>query len=243
MFDKDNISKLRSVPDIKESYEIGRDTTDSSKQPNIWLPESHQIPGFEEFFLDFYEQVYQLQLQILAGLAKGLGIDPSFLLDYHRNGDCQTRLLHYPSVKESILRSGQGERIAAHSDFGTITLLWQDEVGGLEVESPPGSGIFVAAPYIPGTVLVNLGDFLQRWSNDVLRSTVHRVVAPPLQEGEVEDGERVSRERFSIVQFMSCDYEKVVDCLPGCWSEERPKRYAPTNALEYVQMRMAALYS
>lgn len=147
----------------------------------------------------------------------------------------------------SLLTGGTKSRISAHSDFGTLTLLFQDAIGGLEIESPPASGSFIPVPPIPGSVLVNVGDLMERWSNGRWRSTVHRVVAPPPDpekrgQGLQDDGE-VCKARYSIPFFATADPETVIEALPGCWSEDNPKKYGPVTAWGYVQMRMAALYS
>jgi len=117
-------------------------------------------------------------------------------------------------------------------------MLFQDDVGGLEVESPHQKGVFLPAPPIPGAVVFNIGDFLQRWSNDELKSTLHRVRAPPAKAGDAG----ISRERFSIPYFLSADRNKVIDALPGTFDENRPKKYDPITAGEYIDFRLNATY-
>jgi isopenicillin N synthase-like dioxygenase len=182
-------------------------------------------------------------MELLRLVALGMGLEEEYFINYHKHKDNQIRLLHYPPVEESLLRQGKAERIAAHTDFGTITMLFQDDVGGLEVENIKEKGNFTPAPYIPNTAVVNIGDFLMRWSNDELKSTMHRVRAPPLtkDEGEISKN-KMTKARHSIVYFMGADLEKTVDCVPGCWGSGRPKKYEPVNAMEYIQMRMEALY-
>lgn len=91
---------------------------------------------------------------------------------------------------------------------------------------------------------MNIGDLMERWSNGRWRSTVHRVVAPPVDEEKLKEGrEEVLKARYSIPFFATADPETVIEALPGCWDEEeRPKRFEKTTAWEYVQMRMAASY-
>jgi isopenicillin N synthase-like dioxygenase len=186
---------------------------------------------------------------VLRALALALDLPSETQLSTtHAKSLFQLRLLHYPPVPASFLQDGSKSRISAHSDFGTLTLLFQDAIGGLEVESPPHSGMFRGVRPIPGTVLVNVGDLMERWSNARWRSTVHRVVAPPVGvEGQGlggEDGERVCPTRRSIPFFATADPETVIEALPGCWDEEtNPKRFDSVTAWGYVQMRMAALYS
>jgi len=185
---------------------------------------------------------------ILRALATALSL-PSLtqLSSTHAKSLFQLRLLHYPPVPLSVLTEGTKSRISAHSDFGTLTLLFQDAIGGLEIESPPTSGTFIPVPPIPGTVLVNVGDLMERWSNGRWRSTVHRVVAPPPDperrgQDQLEDGD-MCKARYSIPFFATADPETVIEALPGCWDEENPRKYDPVTAWDYVQMRMAALYS
>lgn len=120
---------------------------------------------------DFFDTCYNVELDLLRAIEVGMDLPEGFFREYHTKRDNQIRLLHYPPVESELLRDGKMERIAAHSDFGTMTLLFQDEVGGLEVEDMHVKGKFNPAPFIPGTVIVNIGDFLQRWSNDTLKST------------------------------------------------------------------------
>lgn len=165
------------APDLKESFECGRE--DDPVMPNIWLPDG-VLPGFKEACTDFYWACREiLEVNFLRALALGLGVSEDYFLQYHTNADNQLRLLHYPSVPVKRLEQEEVTRIGAHSDYGSITLLFQDNAGGLEVEDPNKPGEFRSATPVDGAVIVNAGDFLQRWSNDILRSTVHRVRAPP----------------------------------------------------------------
>ncbi|KAL4805121.1 hypothetical protein BDV18DRAFT_152968 [Aspergillus unguis] len=241
VFDDAGIAQRRAVPDVKESYEIGNETDETMK--NIWIPEE-SLPGFRGFFNMFFEECSRLETLLLRLLAIGMGLDESFLLEFHKNRTNQCRLLHYPPVEESLLKTGKAERIAAHTDFSTMTILFQDSVGGLEVESIHEKGKFVPAPYIPGTAVVNIGDLLMRWSNHELRSTMHRVSAPPLEgggDGE-EEKERMTRERYSIPYFVSPDRDSIIECLPTCYGEGRPKMYEAIRSSEYIAMRMNATY-
>jgi isopenicillin N synthase-like dioxygenase len=137
---------------------------------------------------------------------------------------------------------GVKDRCSAHSDFGTITLLFQDSNGGLEVEDPQAPDSFLPVPPVPGTVIVNCGDLMQRWSNGRWRSGVHRVVAPPVDTAASADaGEEVLKARYSIPFFAAPDAEALIEPLPGCWDETNPKKFEPITAWDYVMMRMAAI--
>ncbi|OAA55790.1 oxidoreductase, 2OG-Fe(II) oxygenase family [Niveomyces insectorum RCEF 264] len=241
VYDQESIGELRKVPDFKESFEMGRETDTAT--PNIWFPEE-DLPGFRAFFMRFFDVGYGLELDILRAIALGMGFDDvDYFVAYHQNRDNQIRLLHYPPVEDALLRGGSLERIASHTDFGTMTLLFQDAVGGLEVEDVHTPGLYHPAPYIRGTVVVNIGDFLQRWSNDRLKSTMHRVRAPPLAEGATGvNGGKLTKARRSMPYFVTADREKIIDCLPGCFGPDNPKKYEPINSGEYVKRRLNATY-
>ncbi|PHH92044.1 hypothetical protein CDD83_9162 [Cordyceps sp. RAO-2017] len=236
IFDRKAAGLKAKIPDIKESFEVGSD--DNLRMPNIWPPEE-DIPGFRDFFLRFYDSCYGIEVKLLRTIAAGMGLPQNYFLDFHSRQNNQIRLLHYPPVRESLLRDGKVECIGAHTDFGTMTLLFQDEVGGLEVEDIHDRGRFIPAPYVPGTAVVNIGDLLMRWSNDELKSTLHRVRTPPCA-GAGDD--RMTMTRYSIPYFICADGDRTIDCVPGCFGPDRPKKYEPINCNDYIDMRMNAIY-
>lgn len=137
------------------------------------------------------------------------------------------RLLYYPArSKEEIdeLQPGIGD----HSDYGCFTVLRQDSCPhALQVRSPGG---WIDATPIPGSFVVNIGDQIARWTNDVYVSTRHRVL-PALD-----------RDRYSVPFFFGCDDEVDMEPIPTCVSEDRPNRYKVMKAGEYVQMRLNETY-
>ena len=198
------------------------------------------------FMEHFFTLCDSLVHSILKALATSLSLQEERLSNTHAKSLFQLRLLHYPPVPAAFLTSNQKSRISAHSDFGTLTLLFQDSVGGLEIESPPSSETFLPVKTIPGTVLVNIADLMERWSNGRWRSTVHRVVAPPthLERTASHPGDdEMCKARYSVPFFATADPETVIEALPGCWSADNPKRFESVTAWDYLQMRMAALYS
>lgn len=242
-------AQRKQTPDCKESFEAGNaaDTT----QPNIWPPEE-VLPGFRAFVQDYFALCARLVTQLLDALSLALSVPDPGLATTHSQQLFQLRLLHYPSLPLASLQEKRAARIAAHSDFGSLTLLWQDSVGGLEVARPDDAEAFVAVQPVEGAVLVNVGDLLARWSNGRWVSAVHRVGAPR-GEGEAagcEEGgethkgeEQMVPDRYSIPFFAAPDPETLIEALPGCWDGEgRPKMYESVTCREYVQMRMAALY-
>lgn len=228
---------ILQTPDYKESFECGNVMDEA--QPNIWLPED-KLPGFRAFMEEYFMQCSNLIHSILDALTIALKVPEPGLSPTHSESLFQLRLLHYPSIDTEQLRNNERSRINAHSDFGTLTLLFQDNVGGLEIEDPAKLGTFRAAEPIQDTVLVNIGDLMARWSNDRWRSSVHRVGLPPASQDN--NGGLVVPDRYSIPVFATANMEAVIEALPGCWSEDTPKKYEPVTAWGYVQMRMAALY-
>jgi isopenicillin N synthase-like dioxygenase len=229
------------TPDYKESFESGN--INDEAQPNIWLPET-KLPGFQIFMQRYFTECAGLIHSILDALSIALEVPGPGLSPTHSESLFQLRLLRYPSIEAEQLRNNERSRINAHSDFGTLTLLFQDNVGGLEVQDPTKPDEFRVAEPIEDTVLVNIGDLMARWSNDRWKSSVHRVGLPAALENATRDGGRglVVPDRYSIPVFATPNMDTVIDALPGCWNQEKPKKYEPVTAWGYVQMRMAALY-
>jgi len=176
----------------------------------------------------------------MRSIAIGLDLQDNFFDDKIHEQYHNLRLLSYPAIKTDILRKEGQARAGAHSDYGTLTLLFQDSVGGLEVQNPHTQQFQPAAP-VPGTIVVNVGDLLSRWSNDVLRSTLHRVVAPPATK--INDHEQMTPKRQSIAFFCNPNGGALVDCLPSCYDPSRAKKYAPVTTEQYIVQRLSDTYS
>ncbi|KAJ5505779.1 Oxoglutarate/iron-dependent dioxygenase [Penicillium expansum] len=228
--------QLREVTDIKESYDIGSDK--NTTQPNQWLPE-HSLPGFRDFMDRFYWECFRVGGEVLQALAVGLELDENHLLEKHSGHNNQLRLLHYPPIPAEAIETERAARCPAHTDWSSITLLFQDDCGGLEVEDASSPGKFVSATPIKNAIVMNVGDLLQRWSNDLLRSTSHRVTLPQLPD-RFEGTDRMTRRRFSIPYFMAPDPDSVIECIP-CVGEGAAK-YEPITQAGYNQMRASMQY-
>lgn len=160
---------------------------------------------------------------LLRVLAVQLGAGPDFFAERMTDPQCRLRFLHYPQVGPDAA----GDRSVPtlpHTDYGALTLLATDGVPGLEVRPVGRTWTPVVAP--AGSLVVNLGDMLARWTNDVYRSTVHRVVGHP------------GSDRISIPFFVNPDPATVVDCIPACVTPDRPCAYGPTTAGEFLRMRI-----
>ena len=196
-------------------------------------------------------------------MALGLTSEQS-LGQYHTNSDFKIDLIHYPAVPANLARSSRLARNPAHSDFGTLTLLFQDEVGGLEIadmsstssETSVGAekdGKFIQVDPKPGTIIVNIGYLLMRWSNGRWKNTVHRVSEPPLSEQhrshdlscshtkEKDSDTTVIPERYSIAYFSNPNHDTIIEALPACLEDQAP-RWKPLNAGEYLNRKRAAMF-
>ncbi|KAF2847609.1 Clavaminate synthase-like protein [Plenodomus tracheiphilus IPT5] len=202
--------------DHKESYEHRR-----FKNPAC--PNDAELVGFRKTMDAFYEQCYVLGMQVLKCLAIAMDLGDDFFTDITKQADPQLRILHYPSIEKKIIEQEGHARIIPHTDFGLCTLLFQDSVGGLEVD-PFHTGDFKAALPVPGTVLINIADLLQRLTNDRCRSTMHRVVSPKAA-GDILPS------RYSIPFFIHPDPDAIID--PVIKDKDEIKRYEPVNAGEW----------
>lgn len=177
---------------------------------------------------------------LMRGIALGMGLYADFFDDFVMTGDNTLRLLHYPAVLPGGFEGGKRVRAGAHSDYGSVTLLFQDQRGGLQVERSGGKGGWLDVEPREGTIVVNAGDLLARWSNDMIRSTKHRVVEPPFMGKEKEEGHPP---RYSVAYFCNPDFDKYIEALPGTWEdEEGGKKYEGINSGEYLVQRLSATY-
>ncbi|CAF9904172.1 MAG: hypothetical protein HETSPECPRED_003395 [Heterodermia speciosa] len=219
--------------DQKESFEIGRDNEEAHL--NEW-PEGDV--EFKEVMLEFFQCCKQLHAVVMKSIALGFKLDPDYFADFVKQGDNTLRLLHYPAVPATAFVNGR-VRAGLHSDYGSITFLFQDSRGGLQVEKLDGG--FVDVTPIEGTIVMNAGDLLSRWSNGVIRSTRHRVVEPPLKTAMEED--RGYPPRYSIAYFCNPDFDKTIEALPGTWEDcKEGKKWAPVNSGDYLAQRLTATY-
>ena len=185
---------------MKESYDIGSERDELYN--NIWPP-GGVFDSFQPTFTSFFSACYRIELAILEAISLGLGLPAQTLSQLHAAQSNELRLTHYPAVSRGDF--AHSTRIAAHTDFGTITLLFQDSVGGLQMELPPGSGKFVDIESGgPHECILNVGDCLHKWTG--LHSARHRVHLPELPQGEkTQLADDVVDERFSIAYFAKPD--------------------------------------
>lgn len=237
---QDEVSKERAGnPDLKESIEIGREGVEG--QPNHWpdFPGDDEGARFKRVMLEFWLQCKEAHRLVMSAIALGLGLGEGFFNEYVQTGDNNLRLLHYPPVSREVFEKNQGQvRAGAHTDYGSITLLWQDGRGGLQVQADDGDWKDVVP--VPQTVVVNAGDLLARWSNDRIKSTKHRVVEPPAKiAGDAQEYPA----RYSIAYFCNPDYDRMIEALPGTYDGNRgEKKYPGVLTEDYLVQRLTATY-
>lgn len=217
--------------------EIGREG--EADHPNEW-PDRFDNAGveFTEFMKAFHTQLSHLHTEVMRAIAVGL-MGPSgesYFDSFTDVNDNTLRLLHYPAVSKSVFKVNPNQvRTGAHSDYGSITLLFQDDVGGLQVKSPKGT--WVPATPVPGTIVVNAGDLLARWSNDMIVSTKHRVIQPPPKpdDNNDEDSKAMYPSRYSIAFFCNPNFSRYIEALPGTFGGDLgEKKYPGINSGEYL---------
>ena len=240
----DQTEKTQGVPpDLKETMEIGREGVDG--MPNRW-PDHLDDDGrrFKETMLGFFDNCKALHTEVMRAIALGMNLPEHHFDSFVDAGDNNLRLLHYPEVKRHVFQSNPSQvRAAEHSDYGSITLLFQDRRGGLQVRSPHGT--FVDVTPIPDTVVVNAGDLLARWSNDLIKSTRHRVVEPPLipTGGDAAEQPDVYPDRYSIAYFCNPNHNRWIEALPGTYDAGeslRPAKYPGILTGDYLVQRLQA---
>ena len=219
-------------PDYKEFFQLGLDLPADDPdvlagQPlrgaNAW-PDG--LPEFRRDMETYFDAVAACGQDLLRGVALSLGIEANFFTDKYAKPLQRTQAVYYPPQPASLGDDQFG--VAAHTDFGNITLLWQDDNGGLEVQTLAGD--WIAAPPVPGTLVVNVGDLLGRWTNDRYLSTPHRVV------------NRSGRERISIATFYDPTYTAVIDPRDLGLPDSMESKYEPTTAGAHILGRIDASF-
>lgn len=221
-------AKDAQYPDLKEFWHVGRELPQGSKYaaempPNLW-PE--EVPGFREAALALYRALDALGSRVLSALALHLGLAADWFADKTDCGNSILRPIHYPPITTPDIPN---VRAGAHEDINLITLLVGASSAGLEVLSRKGEWVPFTAE--GDTIVVNIGDMLQRLTNHVFPSTTHRVVNPP--------GEAARQPRYSTPFFLHPNPDFVIETLPGCITPDNPNRYPePIRAQDYLLQRL-----
>lgn len=221
----ESLDETRPEVDTKETFNIGYDL--APDDPRVLANEAFRgvnrwpdIPGFADTMLAYYDAC-QLQASGLLGImARDLGLSPDHFADLFTEPLSAMRLLHYPPATGAQGEIGAG----AHTDYGAITLLMTDGEPGLQVR--PRDGDWTDVPNVPGAYVVNIGDCLMRWTNDIYVSTPHRVLPP-------------KRQRRSVAFFCEANPDALVAALPGTGAP----MYPPIRAADYLASRLEATYA
>ena len=223
-------AKGETRADLKEFWHVGRELPPGHRYapvipPNLWPTE---VAGFRQTLGDLYAGLDALGERLLSAIARHLGLDDAFFAGPTRDGDSVLRLLHYPPVPAhaSAVRAG------AHEDINAITLLLGAEEAGLELLTADGDWLPISPP--AGSVVVNIGDMLQRLTNHRLPSTTHRVVNPA--------AERRGFARYSTPFFLHFAPDYLIQTLPSCVDAAHPNLYMePITARAFLQERLAEI--
>ena len=204
--------------DLKESYNW---VSPDRMQEEYWPKE---IPEFKLMAKKIERIARMLSYQFLYRFEKVLNVPTGKLVEKHMDGSATMRMIHYPpyegEIKENQVRGG------AHTDYGTITLLWRfDDVPGLQIYDKEDDE-WIDAPIIENSIVLNVADMFARWSNDILKSTPHRIVNSDL-----------SRPRYSMPYFVDPGRDVMIENIT-----KDPAKYPPISAYEYLKWRLAQSY-
>jgi len=221
-------AKDHDVPDLKEFWHVGREVEGNNPHPDILLPNlwPSEIEGFRTSALELYQALDGLGARLLSAVALDLDLPADWFDDKVDRGNSILRAIHYPPIDNA---PEGAVRAARHEDINLITLLIGSREQGLEILTRDGRWIPVTT--LPGSIVVNVGDMLQRLTNHVYPSTTHRVVNPP--------GAAARTSRYSIPFFLHPNPDFVIETLPQCISDERPNRYPePITSHGYLTQRL-----
>ena len=193
--------------------------------PNQW-PDSQ--PNFRKVLEKHWDLMIGLGRKITEGLAISLGLDNKFFAPFMNKSHSFMRISNYPPYGKNQ-EENVGDGIGSHIDYGFLTILLQDNIGGLEVKNADNE--WGSAPMIPGTFLINIGHMIQRWTNDYYKATVHRVI-PPEHES-----------RCSLPFFFEPNLDTVVVPLDEFCSKNNPPRYKPFHFGKYLESKFTTSYS
>jgi isopenicillin N synthase-like dioxygenase len=210
-----------SPPDLKEGFLLGLDLPfahpmviqdPANYGPNQWPA---GVPDFEPVMSAYFQEMLRVSQEVLRGLALTLDVPTDYFDEFCDTPVSTLRLLHYPTQPEKPLPGEKG--CGAHTDWGAVTILLQDDAGGLQVLSRDHG--WVHATPVAGSFVVNLGDLMGRWTNNVYRSTMHRVINTS------------GRARYSVPFFFDGRSDFRVACIPSCLADGDSPRF-PTVTVQ-----------
>ncbi|MBT8413503.1 MAG: isopenicillin N synthase family oxygenase [Boseongicola sp.] len=221
----ESLDETQPAIDTKETFNIGLELSPEDPRvlagdPFRGLNQWPDIPGFRETLLTYYDAAQSQGLAVLSIIAEDLGLPDDHFNALFQDPLSALRMLRYPPASGAQNEIGAG----AHTDYGAITLLMTDGEPGLQVQ--PRGGDWIDVPSIENAYIVNIGDCMMRWSNDIYVSTPHRVLPP-------------KNTRHSVAFFVEANPDTIVAAFPGTGD---PK-YPAIRAADYLQSRLDATYA
>lgn len=220
-------AKGKKEGDLKEFWHFGQepdaDANLIDEYPENIIVEENE--NFNKVGMTAYRQLEKTGIYVLRALALYLCLDENYFDHWASNGNSILRAIHYPPITEEPKGA---VRAGAHGDINLITLLMGASTGGLQVLRK--DGVWIDAIPQEDELVINVGDMLERHTNNKLRSTIHRVVNPPREEWD--------KPRYSIPFFMHPRSDMKLDCLPQCIDENHPKAYDDITAGEFLYERL-----
>mgnify|MGYP001156706580 CR=1 FL=1 len=227
-----NRSKMRDdvKSDLKESFIWGLEDKNSNLTNDLYVVGANKWPTFLPEMKDpaegYFNQASSIACHLLRGFALGLGLQENFFLKNITQPLSRASYVYYPQQSESMGEEQFGA--GPHTDFGVLTVLCQDAVGGLQIKDLDGNWVY--APPIDGTLIVNVGDLLSRWTDGFYRSTPHRVI------------NQSSQERLSLVLAFDPNAETMIDARTIFGGEYLPKE-EPISCGDYLTWRFSKAFS
>jgi isopenicillin N synthase-like dioxygenase len=219
-------AKGSDAPDLKEFFQYGQTPRDNYKEeeypPNVSV---NEVAAFNKTFADSYRAFEKSGTALLQAIALYLGLDENYFDQYVYNGNSILRAIHYPPITHEPKSAIRAEQ---HEDINLITLLVGASADGLQILTKQGEWVGVTS--LPEQIVVNVGDMLQRFTNNRLMSTTHRVVNPARELWHTS--------RFSIPFFLHPKSSMSLRCLDTCIDEAHPKAYEDATAGEYLDERL-----
>ena len=223
-------AKNKNEGDLKEFWHFGQTVEDNDpiKKEYPDNVQVNELPEFNAVGTEVYQKLEATGKEMLRAISLHLNLDENYFDAKIHNGNSILRPIHYPPITHEPKNA---VRAAEHEDINLITLLMGASAGGLQVLNKSGEWISVTA--LPDQIVVNVGDMLQRLTNNKLKSTTHRVINPPR--------EKWGTSRYSIPFFLHPRSEVSLNCLPSCISESNSKKFSDITAGEYLEQRIIEL--
>lgn len=209
-------------PDYKEYYDMGLELKDDrfgvDERGAVFWPDE-DMPGFKEFFREHIRRMVGIGQKMARGFALSLDLEETFFDQAFDPPYLNFRPSYYPPAQNALKANRWS--CGPHTDYMAFTMLYQDDVGGLEVMNLDGD--WIPATPIKGTQVFNIADMMSSWTNDLYASTPHRVA-----------NRTPDKSRISLASFMGPNSDFLVECLDSCKSETNPARYPPITTHQHV---------